>query len=470
MRLGLQLRELTRDHSTGEAPRCDEAGTRLEYGIKPRPRKPAKSGHNHLWAAQHVFKHNRLQMNRGFCTILAAQFFSALADNALLFAAIALLANLHAPSWQTPVLQQFFVFAYIVLAPFVGPFADSLPKGRVMLVANAVKLIGCATMLLGLHPLYAYGIVGIGAAMYSPAKYGILTEYLPHDKLVLANGWMEGLTVAAIILGAIVGGLMLAPGFSGVATRGATLHVLGTLVDSGAKAAILVILGIYVLAATINLYIPKVAIDHKLPKRNPWFVLQDFWHSFRLLWRDPLGQVSLAVTTLFWGAGATLRLIILVWAGAVLHFDLEHATQLTAVVAVGIAIGSLLAAKYVSLRGAVKVLPVGIAMGIAVITMVLVSDWRIAIFILMLIGAMGGFFVVPMNALLQHRGHLLMGAGHSIAVQNFNENLSILIMLGIYALMLGAELSLNTIIVLFGLFVAITMSLIYRKHGHEEVT
>lgn len=409
-------------------------------------------------------------MNRGFYTILAAQFFSALADNALLFAAIALLGNLHAPTWQTPVLQQFFVFAYIVLAPFVGPFADSLPKGRVMLVANAVKLIGCASMLLGMHPLYAYGIVGIGAAMYSPAKYGILTEYLPHNKLVLANGWMEGLTVGAIILGAIVGGLMLAPEFSGVAMRGTTVHVLGSLVDSGAKAAILVILGIYVLAAAINLYIPKVAIDHKLPKRNPWFVLQDFWHSFRLLWRDPLGQVSLAVTTLFWGAGATLRLIILVWAGAVLHFDLERATQLTAVVALGIAIGSLLAAKYVSLRGAVKVLPVGIAMGVAVIAMVFVSDWRIAIFILMLIGAMGGFFVVPMNALLQHRGHLLMGAGHSIAVQNFNENLSILVMLGLYALMLGAEFSLNTIIVLFGLFVAITMSLIYRKHGHDEVT
>jgi MFS transporter, LPLT family, lysophospholipid transporter len=349
-------------------------------------------------------------MNRGFYTILAAQFFSALADNALLFAAIALLAGLHAPDWQTPVLQQFFVFSYIALAPFVGPFADSLPKGRVMLISNAVKLVGCASMLLGMHPLYAYGIVGIGAAMYSPAKYGILTEYLPHDKLVLANGWMEGLTVAAIILGAIVGGLMLAPGFADMALRGATMNALGSLIDNGAKAAILVILGIYLVAAVINLYIPRVAIDHKLPKRNPLFVLQDFSHSFRLLWRDPLGQVSLAVTTLFWGAGATLRLIILVWAGAVLHFDLERATQLTAVVAVGIAFGSLLAARYVPLKGAVRVLPVGIAMGITVIAMVFVSDWRVACAMLVLIGAMGGYFVVPMNALLQHRGHLLMGA------------------------------------------------------------
>ncbi len=408
-------------------------------------------------------------MNRGFYIILAAQFFSALADNALLFAAIALLASLEAPAWQTPVLQQFFVFAYIVLAPFVGPFADGLPKGRVMLISNTVKLAGCAAMLFGLHPLYAYGIVGIGAAMYSPAKYGILTEYLPHDRLVLANGWMEGLTVAAIILGAILGGLMLAPGFGGAVFGGGTMTALGTLLDDGAKAAVLAILGIYLLAAIVNLYIPRVAIDHKLPRRSPVYILQDFSHSFRLLWRDPLGQVSLAVTTLFWGAGATLRLIVLVWAGAVLHFGLERATQLTAVVAVGIAFGSLLAAKWVSLQGAVKVLPVGIAMGFAVMGMALIDDWRLAVLMLIVIGAMGGYFVVPMNALLQHRGHLLMGAGHSIAVQNFNENLSILVMLGAYALMIRAELSIQTIIVLFGLFVAVVMYFIYRKHRYDEV-
>lgn len=406
-------------------------------------------------------------MNRGFYTILGAQFFSALADNALLFAAIALLGNLQAPAWQTPVLQQFFVFAYIVLAPFVGPFADSLPKGRVMFVANTVKLMGCAAMLLGVHPLFAYGIVGVGAAMYSPAKYGILTEYLPHHRLVLANGWMEGLTVAAIILGAILGGFMLAPAFA-AATLGPEA-ALGSLIDSAGKLAILVIFGLYLLAAAINLYIPKLAIDHKLPKRNPVFILQDFWHSFRLLWRDPLGQVSLAVTTLFWGAGATLRLIVLTWAAAILNFDLERATQLTAVVAIGIALGSVLAARFVSLEGAVKVLPVGIAMGFAVMSMIFVEDWRIAVGVLMLIGIMAGYFVVPMNALLQHRGHLLMGAGHSIAVQNFNENISILLMLGAYALMLRADLGIDAIIVLFGLLVAFTMYVIYRKHGHDQV-
>jgi len=407
-------------------------------------------------------------MNRGFYTILAAQFFSALADNALLFAAIALLASLSAQAWQTPVLQQFFVFAYIVLAPFVGPFADSLPKGRVMFVSNAVKLLGCIAMLMGLHPLLAYGLVGVGAAMYSPAKYGILTEYLPHQKLVLANGWMEGLTVAAIILGSILGGIMVSNKFADYVFARADFPLIETGIDTPPELAITVILLFYFIAALINLYIPKVAIDHKLQKRNPVFIMQDFWHSFRLLWRDPLGQVSLAVTTLFWGVGATLRLIVLTWASMALKFNLEKATQLTAVVAVGIALGSVLAAKYVSLKRAVRVLPVGIAMGLLVVTMVFVSDWRIAIVLLVLIGAMGGYFVVPMNALLQHRGHLLMGAGHSIAVQNFNENLSILVLLGIYALMIKIDVPIEAIIITFGLFIATAMAYLTRKHWHDQ--
>jgi MFS family permease len=411
-------------------------------------------------------------MNRGFYTILAAQFFSALADNALLFAAIALLKFLEpqcaAPGsgecWMTPVLQDFFAFAYIALAPFVGPFADALPKGRVMFISNAVKLVGCLAMLAGLHPLYAYGIVGIGAAMYSPAKYGILTEYLPPDKLVLANGWMEGLTVGAIILGAIIGGILIGPKFAPAFLGAVTLPGI----DTAPEVAIVVILALYVVAAWINLRIPPVGIDHKLPKKTPWYILQDFWRSFRQLWRDPLGQVSLAVTTLFWGAGATLRLIVLAWAALALKFNMEKATQLTAVTAIGIAVGSVLAAKYVSLQRAVKVLPVGIVMGFATLSMIVIDDWRVAMAMLVLTGAMAGFFVVPMNALLQHRGHLLMGAGHSIAVQNFNENISILVMLGLYALMIRAEMHINTIILAFGLLVAGVMYLVWRKHGHDQ--
>jgi MFS transporter, LPLT family, lysophospholipid transporter len=407
-------------------------------------------------------------MIRGFYTILAAQFFSALADNALLFAAIALLKDVHAPSWQTPVLQVFFVFSYIVLAPFVGPLADALPKGRVMFIGNAVKVLGCLAMLTGLHPLLAYGLVGIGAAMYSPAKYGILTEYLPPEKLVWANGWMEGLTVAAIILGAILGGFLVGGKFLDFAATHFAHLRHHNWVTSGPGYAILAVLSIYVVASIVNLYIPRVALDHKLPKKTPLYILQDFWHSLTLLWRDPLGQVSLAVTTLFWGAGATLRLLVLEWAGPALGFSLSKATQLTAVTAVGIAVGAVLAAKYIALNHSVRVLPVGILMGLAVTALAVITDWRLAMVFLVLIGAMGGFFVVPMNALLQHRGHLLMGAGHSIAVQNFNENISILVMNGAYAGMDRAGLSVDSMIVVFGLMVTVSMFWLWRKHGHDQ--
>jgi MFS family permease len=403
-------------------------------------------------------------MNFGFFTILAAQFFSSLADNALLFAAIALLKEYSAPDWQTPVLQQFFVFSYIVLAPFVGPFADAIPKGRVMFVSNAVKFTGCLAMLAGLHPLLAYGIVGIGAAMYSPAKYGILTEYLPPERLVWANGWMEGLTVASIIVGAITGGFLIGPHAQQIAQGGVGLPGI----DTAARLALVAIVLLYVTAAVFNLYIPRVALDHKLPRKTLPYILHDFWHCFRLLWKDPLGQVSLAVTTLFWGAGATLRLIILAWAAMALGYTLEKATLLTAVVAVGIALGSVLAAKYVHLERSVKVLPVGIAMGAVVMLMTLVTSEWVAAALLVAVGAMGGFFVVPMNALLQHRGHLLMGAGHSIAIQNFNENLSIIVMLGAYALMLRGGFSITTIVLAFGIFVAACMTWLWRKHGHDQ--
>ena len=407
-------------------------------------------------------------MNRSFYIILAAQFFSSLGDNALLFAAIALLKSLNAPSWQIPVLQQFFVFAFIVLAPFVGAFSDALPKGRVMFISNSIKIMGCAAMLLGLHPLLAYGLVGMGAALYSPAKYGILTECLPAHRLVWANGWMEGLTVGAIILGAICGGLLI-----GHRVEDHVVQQLGALrfnggIDTAPEFAIFVILGFYFVAALLNYYIPKLPIEHTLSKPTPGFLVTDFWRCFLLLWKDPLGQISLAVTSLFWGAGTSLRLIILAWSAVALKLDLEQATQLTAVVAVGLAIGSVVAAKTVLLEHAVKVLPLGIAMGLVVLGMFWVTDWRVAVMMLVLVGIFAGSFLIPMNALLQHRGHQLMGSGHSIAVQNFNENLSILLMLGAYAMMIDAGFSINTIVMVFGLFISVTMALLTKKHGHDQ--
>lgn len=407
-------------------------------------------------------------MSNRFYTILAAQFFSALGDNALLFAAIALLKALNMPAWHTPALQQGFVIAFIVLAPFVGPFADALPKGRVMLISNTVKIVGCSAMLLGFPPLLAYGCVGIGAAMYSPAKYGILTECLPPERLVWANGWMEGLTVAAIILGAIVGGLLIGDTVQERVVAALQDWPIATGIDSAPEFAIAAVLLIYLIAALFNLYIPKLPIDHRLPQRTLGFIVKDFGQSFIKLWQDPLGQVSLAVTTLFWGAGSTLRLIVLLWAAEALGLGLERATQLTAVVAVGIGIGAAIAGSAVPLDHAVRVLRVGVAMGLAVAIMAWVTDWRVAVPLLILIGALGGYFVVPMNALLQHRGHLLMGAGHSIAVQNFNENLSILLMLGAYGLMMKSGWPVNLIVVVFGLTVAGAMGWLAKVHGHDQ--
>ena len=384
-----------------------------------------------------------LKVSKGFVPLLIAQFLSALADNALLFAAIALLAQLNAPYWHQPLLLQFFVISYIILAPFVGGIADAYHKGRVMFYSNAIKFIGSLSMLLGMQPLYAYAIVGVGAAAYSPAKYGILTELLPPKELVIANGWMEGSTVFAIILGSIIG---------------------GALAQFDPLIAIIIITGLYLLAAVFNRYIPLFPTDHKLTKKNPLFMMKDFWHAFKVLWKDPEGQLSLAVTTLFWGAGASLRLIVIAWASYALQFNLEEATRLTAMVAFGIAIGSVIAARYISLKDSVKVLPAGILMGGFVMTMVVIHDWHIAALIFLLIGALSGFFIVPLNALLQHRGHLLIGAGHSIAVQNFNENIGILLLSGTYTWMVREEFSINTIIILLGLFVSITMLAIYRHY------
>lgn len=388
------------------------------------------------------------KMARKFYIILIAQFLSALADNALLFAAIALLASISAPEWHTPLLQQFFVISYILLAPFVGSIADAFPKGSVMFFSNLIKVFGCGAMILGVQPLYAYGIVGIGAAAYSPAKYGILTELLPSRLLVKANGWMEGSTVTAIIFGAILGGF---------------------LASNNLQTAVWIIAALYLAAAIFNYYIPKLPIDHKPEQRSLFYIMKDFLHAFLTLWKDPLGQVSLAVTTLFWGAGATLRLVVLTWAAIILNFTIEQSTQLIAMVAVGIAVGSVLASRYITLEKSVKVLPAGIIMGGLVVSMVFITHWAIAGLLLFIIGALSGFFVVPLNALLQHRGHLLIGAGHSIAVQNFNEHIGILIMLGLYLLMVKANLPINMITATFGIFIILSMSIINRVYRNVSV-
>jgi len=417
-------------------------------------------------------------MKRGFYTIMAAQFFSSLADNMLLIAAIQMLVLLDGPEWLTPLLKFFFTISYVVLAAFVGAFADSMPKGHVMFATNTVKIVGCALIFVadnmeirGIHTywlvLIAYSIVGLGAAAYSPAKYGILTELLPPEQLVIANGWIEGLTVGSIVLGTLLGGLLIAPEISS-RLLAFDLPYVDTGVDTAPEAAILVICVAYVLAAAFNLAIPDTGARYPHQERNPIRLLVDFAHCFKTLWRDKLGQISLAVTTLFWGAGATLQFITLKWAEKQFRMPLDRASILLGVSAVGIAMGAVIAARFVPLKRSLTVLPFGIAMGFVVMVMVVVHWMPAVYFLLMLVGALAGFFVVPMNALLQHRGHVLLSAGHSIAVQNFNENVSILVMLALYALMIRMDLSINTIIMLFGAFVAGTMYLVLRWNAENH--
>jgi len=402
-------------------------------------------------------------MKRGFYTIMAAQFFSSLADNALLFTSIALLTQLKSPEWMTPLLKLCFVLSYVLLAAFVGAFADALPKGRVMFVTNLIKIAGCILMFFDVHPLIAYAVVGFGAAAYSPAKYGILTEMLPPEKLVAANGWIEGLTVSSIILGTVLGGVLVNPSV-GAALLRFDFPVIDFGIDTPIEAALCVIVVAYILAAAFNLKIPHTGAHYDHQERNPIKLFRDFAHCTVILWHDKLGQISLAVTTLFWGAGATLQFIVLKWAGKSLHMPLDKAAILQGIVAVGVALGAAGAARFIPLKKSLSVMPMGIAMGVVVMMMTLVHSVWIAYPLLILIGILSGFFVVPMNALLQHRGHVLMSAGHSIAVQNFNENLSILTMLSLYALMISLDLDLNLVIVMFGLFVAGAMYAVMRKH------
>ena len=408
-------------------------------------------------------------MQAGFYTIMAAQFFSSLADNALLVAAIQLLRDLESPAWMTPSLKQVFVISYVVLAPLVGAFADSMPKGRVMLVTNTVKIVGCGLMLFTVHPLIAYALVGLGAAAYSPAKYGILTELLPARQLVVANGWIEGTTVGSIILGVLLGGVLISGPVSSWLLA-IDIPKIDTGIDTPPQAAIAVIMGCYAIAAVINWYIPDTGVERRVASKNPIFLMREFAHCNALLWRDKLGQISLATTTLFWGAGATLQFIVIDWAATHLCYNLSRASYLQGVVAIGIALGAALAARFVPLRGAVRVLPLGVVMGVFVIAMVGVTRLETAIILLTIIGGFAGFFVVPMNALLQHRGHVLMGAGHSIAVQNFNENIGVLVMLALYAVVVHMGLSTNAAIVLFGLFVASAMLLVMWRHRHNLAT
>jgi MFS family permease len=402
-------------------------------------------------------------MKRGFFTIMSAQFFSSLADNALFVAAVQLLRTGGAPEWQQAALVPMFALFYVVLAPFVGAFADALPKGKVMLISNSIKVVGCLLMLFGTHPLMAYAIVGLGAAAYSPAKYGILTELLPASQLVKANGWIEGLTIASIILGVLLGGQLVG---TVISTKLLALDfpLLTTSVDTAPEAAISVLIFVYLLAAWFNTKIPLTGVPIRALPRNLVTLLPDFWHCNTRLWRDKLGQISLAATTLIWGVAGNLRFIVLAWAAAALGYSVTQASALQGVVAIGMAVGAVVASMRMRLEDGPRVIPLGIGMGLLIVMLIFIDNVWVAAPFLILLGALGGFLVVPMNALLQHRGHNLMGAGRSIAVQNFNEQACILLLGAAYSLSTGLGMPTFGAITAFGVVIAGVMWLIKRWH------
>ncbi|MEY4752836.1 MAG: lysophospholipid transporter LplT [Pseudomonadota bacterium] len=407
-------------------------------------------------------------MKKGFHTIMSAQFFSSLADNALFVAAVELLKTSGAAEWQRAALVPMFALFYVVLAPFVGAFADSIPKGRVMFISNSIKVVGCLLMLFGTHPLAAYAIVGLGAAAYSPAKYGILTELLPPSQLVKANGWIEGLTIGSIILGVLLGGQLVGPHLSPWLLS-FDLPLLTTTIDTPPEAAIGSLVFLYIAAAAFNLKIPHTNVTLEPLPEQPMELVRDFSACNSKLWADKLGQISLATTTLFWGVSGNLRYIVLAWAGAALGYGTTQASSLVGVVAIGTAVGAVVASMTMRLDQATRVIALGIAMGVLVVFMNYIDNVWVAAPFLIVLGGLGGFLVVPMNALLQHRGHNLMGAGRSIAVQNFNEQACILALGAFYTGLTKVGMSAFGAITIFGLLVAGTMWLIQRWHQRNTI-
>ena len=391
---------------------------------------------------------NNTLFSRGMIAVLIAQFVSALADNALLFAAIALLRSQSAPDWQIPMLQEFFVIAFILMAPFVGPIADGFAKGRVMLAANCIKLLGATAMFLQVPPLLAYGLVGVGAAAYSPAKYGILSELVAPDKLVKANGLIEGSTIVAILLGAVLG---------------------GKLADASTNIALISICGCYLLAATANTFIPKLPVARPDTKLQPSKLVKEFVAALSSLSLDKDARFSLIGSSIFWGAGSTLRLLLVAWVPVALSInDLSMPANLSGAVAIGIAVGASLAANLVSLKNINRVLPAGLLIGVFIMLFAHTTSLIVAIILLVLVGAAGGFYVVPLNALLQERGHETVGAGNAVAVQNFFENFCMLTLIGLYIVLQKNNVPVISIAFIFGGIILLSIGILSFKRLRQK--
>ncbi|HSW03850.1 lysophospholipid transporter LplT [Aquabacterium sp.] len=401
-------------------------------------------------------------MPPGFHRLIAAQFASALADNALLIVAIAVLQEQQLPGWWAPLLKFSFTIAYVVLAPFVGPVADAVPKARLMAWMNGVKVVGVIALLLGLHPALAFAIVGLGAAAYAPAKYGLVTELVRPHQLVAANGWIEVSVVCAALLGTGLGGVLVSQPLRELGLAGQVQALWGGSA-SGLALSLTSLLLVYGIAAWLNIGIPDSGVRYARSGRNPMALSRSFGHANRMLWRDAEGGLSLAVTTLFWGVGATLQFAVLRWAVDVLGLTLDRAAYLQAGVAVGVVAGAAVAGRCIALHRAVNVLPLGIVLGLLIPLAAACSHLGTALPMLMLVGAVGGLLVVPMNALLQHRGYQLLSAGRSVAVQGFNENLSVLGMLAAYAALLAWEVPIVWVMSALGVAIAAAMAMLWWR-------
>ena len=395
-------------------------------------------------------------MPRAFYLLLVVQFVSTLADNAFLILAIARLMELSEADWRVPLLKIGFTVFYVALAPLVGPVADAFPKGRVMLLSNAFKVVAMVLLLGGVDPLLTIVVAGWGAALYAPAKYGLITELLPSEELVRANGFFEGATVCAVILGTVVGGVLISPLMPVVAWPAAWQWA--STQTSALVAGMLVLLLLNSVAFVVSGAIPDSGARYDPHSIHPKALLIRFWKENVLLWRDRIGGMSMAVTTLLWGVGATLQLVVLRWAHEDLGLPLDKAAFLQGVTAIGVVAGAMLASRYVALNRAVRLLPMGLLLGLVIPLMLCVHSVWLAAMLMVSVGAVAGFFVVPMNALLQHRGYTLLTAGRSIAVQGFNENAGMLLMLAVYAGVTAMQLSLDNLVIGFGLMVTVGMA------------
>jgi MFS transporter, LPLT family, lysophospholipid transporter len=409
-------------------------------------------------------------MPNGFFYLISAQFASGLADNALLILGIAFLHEQGYPGWWAPLLKFSFTLSYVFLAPLMGPLADAFSKAKLMACMNALKVVGVAFIFTSFHPMLAFAIAGMAASAYAPAKYGLVTETVPAEQLVKANGWLEVTVVMAVILGTASGGLLVASkSFAWMSTLNLSfIELLGLSLETQYAGPLLSLIVIYSIAGLLNFGIPSVNIRYVQQSMKPVALFKNFIQSNRILWQDPVGKLALAVTTLFWGIGAVVQFAVLLWAKEALNMPLEQASLLQAVVAFGVIFGAGMAGHYVALQNAYKVLPLGLWLGLSLPALAFSTSLWMAIPLMLITGFAGGMLMVPMNALLQNRGYTLLTAGRSIAVQGFNENASVMIMLGVYSGLLALELPLKWVMVMMG--TVMTLGMIYLMRMASQKT